>query len=101
MAQLQKKQLMQLIEVEPIGFVGKETGQEVTKIRHTFLVPDKTAKDGFVVEHYYLDKDNTQMEKWQSAKAEFDIHECYEFPLVGRIWDGKVKWRLSGEEPNS
>jgi len=97
---LKKTARMMLIDVNPIEFIGKKTGEVVEKVKHTFMVEDKTNPDGFGFVEYYLPKGQIQLVDWVvSGEDGYHDYDAHDWPMVGKLWDGKVKWTITGEPP--
>jgi len=97
---MKKTQRMMLIDVNPIEFKGKLTGELVEKVKHTFMIEDKTTPEGYSFVEYYLPKGQLQLVEWVvSGESGYHDYDAMDWPMVGKIWDGKAKWTISGDEP--
>jgi len=97
---MKKTQRMMLVDVNAIEFIGKKTGEVVEKVKHTFMIEDKTSPDGFSFLEFYLPKGQTQLVDWVvSGESGYQDEDAMNWPMIGKIWDNKVKWTITGEEP--
>jgi len=99
---MQKKERMQLIEVEPFVFSDKITKEPVNKIRHTFVLPPEEGDTKVRLINYYLadNGEGSPLEPYlRRLETRYEKDKSFEFFLDGRVWDDEIKWRLSPATP--
>lgn len=99
---MQKTERLQLIEIQPFIMNDKITGEAVPKIRHTFARMGKSPMDEPELLNYYLHDDGapSPLEPFlRPLEDKFDTSKSFAFNFIGRIWDEKIKWRLSPIPP--
>jgi len=85
-----KKEKLHLIEAKEISFTGKE-GNEITKYKYTFLSPTDEIIEG------YLDNDSLAIHCEPSGIYEEKSALLYFWE--GRVWDKKMKYKLTDHDP--
>jgi len=84
---LQKTERLTLIEAREFEFPDKQTGTPVRKWQYVFL----NSKNEFVTLYH-----NTDVYADRVVDAsEFSEKDAEDYDLVGRVWEGKVTWRLA------
>lgn len=90
-SEMTRKAKMVLVGAEEISFEGREG--KVTKWKYTFVLPDGSFWTGYL--------DGNDLEEYvEDGVGEYSEKLAREFTQRGRVWDGKVTWKLAAVEPD-